>query len=740
MAAYGIREQFSSGGINWTSNDELVQRDQDEAEAESQRSQDKPEVIGLSGHIRSGFTLAITAKQNQIQEEMLKSLRQRNGVYEADELQAIKKQGGTQIYMMITDTKCRALESFLKDIMLPVGDKPFAGESTPIPEVPPEIRQKAKDALIQEKGSEIAQGIMAEAGMDPEQLKMVLSPEQQLELQDIFNSRMTMEMREAGPQIEAELLKQMKEFADTEAEKTATRVDDDFKEGKWYDAMSEFIEDLSTYPTAFIVGPLYRNRKVQQWTPIPGTQLSQLQFVEKIVKEYERFDPFDVYPGPAAKNIQDGDLYLRMRYQRADLIAMKGVPGYNDSTIDNVLSLYGKTGFHDFIYSDTEHANLHDRPQEFTNNSNLIDGVKFFGSVQGLLLRQWGMTQEQIPNPFLEYTVEAISIGQYVIMARLNKHPLGKRGIYSASYKHKNGTVWGQAPPYLMRDIQKLCNALARAVCNNLAIASGPQVGVNTDRIPPGTDIQDIYPWKIWPFTNPKVGTTGASDNPILFFQPSVITKELMAVYDYYFKQASEITGIPAYTSENLRGAGKTARGLAMLRNDAARGIRSVARNIDTGVIVPSVNEHWLALILEDPTIAKGDVKFIARASDYLVQQEQLEMQRNEVLDRSNNPVDLEIFGLGGRAEIWRENLRALKMDVSKIVPEKEDMIKNIVQQQVEQIVMILAQALGADPMELMAIIQGGGQQPGAGAKNVTPRQGENEPTEPQAAGRLPNV
>ena len=739
MAAYGIREQYSSGGIGWTSNDELIQRDQDEALAESQKAQDKPEIVGLSGHIRSGFTLAITAKQNQIQEEMLKSLRQRNGVYEADELQAIAQQGGTKIYMMITDTKCRALESFLKDIMLPVGDKPFEGESTPIPDVPPEIRQKAKDALIQEKGAEIAQGIMEETGMDPEQLKMVLSPEQQMELEDIFNSRMTMEMREAGPQIEAELLKQMKEFADTEAQKTATRIDDDFKEGRWYDAMSEFIEDLSTYPTAFIVGPLYRKRKVQQWSPIPGTQLSQLQFVDKIVKEYERFDPFDVYPGAAAKNIQDGDLYLRMRYQRKDLISMKGVPGYDTSTIDQVLSLYGSTGFHDFIYSDTEHANLHDRPQEFADNSNLIDGVKFFGSVQGLLLRQWGMTPEQIPNPFLDYNVEAISIGQYVIMARLNKHPLGKRGIFSASYKHKNGTVWGQAPPYLMRDIQKLCNALARAVCNNLAIASGPQVGINTDRLPTGADITDIYPWKIWTFTNPKVGSSGAGDQPLEFFQPKVITKELMAVYDYYFKQASEITGIPAYTSENLRGAGKTARGLAMLRNDAARGIRSVARNIDVGVIVPSVNEHWLALILEDPTIAKGDVKFLARASDYLVQQEQLEMQRNEVLDRSNNPVDLEIFGLGGRAEIWRENLRALKMDVSKIVPEKEDMIKNIVQQQVEQIVMILAQALGADPMELMAIIQGG-VQPGAGAKNVTPGQGGKEPSEPQAAGRLPQV
>jgi hypothetical protein len=328
-------------------------------------------------------------------------------------------------------------------------------------------------------------------------------------------------------------------------------------------------------------------------------------------------------------------------------------------------------------------------------------------------LRQWGMTREQIPNPFDEYNISAILIGQYVIMSRINHHPLGKRPIYSASYKRKNGSVWGQAPPYLMRDIASFCNAAARAICNNFAIASGPQVWINVDRMSPGTDIQQIFPWKIWPFANPKVGSATSGDKPMDFYQPQVITDQLMAAYDYFFKQASEITGIPAFTSENLRGAGKTARGLAMLRNDAARGIRSVARNIDTGVISKSVEEHWLSIVLEDPSKADGDTKIVARASDYLVQQEQLEMRRNEMLDRTNNPTDLQIMGIGGRAELLRANARSLKIDPDKIIPPKEDMINNIVQARMQQLVLALAQALNIPPEQIMQLLQDPAAQPG---------------------------
>ena len=44
---------------------------------------------------------------------MLRALRQRNGDYEPEKLAQITRQGGSEIYMMLTEVKCRAAESWL---------------------------------------------------------------------------------------------------------------------------------------------------------------------------------------------------------------------------------------------------------------------------------------------------------------------------------------------------------------------------------------------------------------------------------------------------------------------------------------------------------------------------------------------------------------------------------------------------------------------------------------------------
>jgi hypothetical protein len=164
-----------------------------------------------------------------------------------------------------------------------------------------------------------------------------------------------------------------------------------------------------------------------------------------------------------------------------------------------------------------------------------------------------------------------------------------------------------------------------------------------------------------------------------------------------------------------------------MLMNAAAKGLRNAASNIDKGVISPSVEEHWLTIMLTRPDLAKGDCRIMARASEYLVQQEQLQMRRNEFLQATNNPADLQITGIDGRMEILRENAKSLKMDPDKIVPKREDMIANMVQQQIQEIIVKLSQVLGVAPEVIMQALQapapgaGGGQAPVAKAQELGP-------------------
>uniref|UniRef100_A0A6H1ZVF3 Putative portal protein n=1 Tax=viral metagenome TaxID=1070528 RepID=A0A6H1ZVF3_9ZZZZ len=691
--------------IRRVSNEEMELKARQESEAQFSEQQNKPVISSLASHIRSALTAAISAKQT-ITKRLLACLRQREGIYEADIQSLVKQQNGTNIYMMITDIKCRALESWLKDIMLPSGERPYSIEPTPVPDIPPGLIRKAQQAFMADYAEGIAQqngGVFDPRMIDPEDLKA------------------------QAEEFQNELLKQIREMAQDDADSLEDQIDDELVEGKWYEALSELIEDFATYPTAFLEGPIFRKRAGLSWVPVEGTIQSQVTVADTIRKEYSVLSPFDVYPSPGAKTIQDGDLCIRKQYTRRDLVSFKGVDGFDSAAIDQVLERYGDGGYREFIAYDTEISDLMDRPNEQSDPEGHIDCIKFFGSVQGFQLRQWGMNIDEIPDPFQEYSVIAYLVGSYVVGARLNHHPLGKRHIYSASFRHKNGSIWGKALPECMKDIQSICNSSARAICNNAAIASGPQIWQLVDLIPPEEDRTNIYPWKIWSFSSEKL--KGSARDPMGFHQPTLIVNELLAIYKYFFEQASEVTGIPAYVygNQNVAGAGKTASGLSMLMNAAAKGLRNAAGNIDKGVISFSVEEHWLITMLMRPDLAKGDSRIVARASEYLIQQEQLQIRLSEALTATNNPTDMEIIGLDGRSEMLRNYFKGLKMNPDKIVPDREDMIMAKVQTEVQKVVMMLAQALQMDPNALMQILQQGAGNEGNG-------QGQ-KPRELDAAG-----
>ena len=108
---------------------------------------------------------------------------------------------------------------------------------------------------------------------------------------------------------------------------------------------------------------------------------------------------------------------------------MVGVPGYDDGAIRAVLENYGTSGMRMWLYDETDQDDAAGRPSYtlVTNSDGLIDALQYWGSVQGQMLLDWGMTRVQVPEPTKEYQVEAWSIGPYVIKATLNPDPLNRR-------------------------------------------------------------------------------------------------------------------------------------------------------------------------------------------------------------------------------------------------------------------------------------------------------------------------
>jgi hypothetical protein len=622
----------------------------------------KPEVVGLAAHLRQLWEQAKRAKVPH-ELKMLEDLRQRDGVYDPADAEMIRQQGGSDIYLMVTSTMCRAASAWIKDIMLPADDRPWAIEPTEIPTLPPEVQAEIDKNLASYK---FVMQARLQAGQIPPDSEYWESLQGHL-------SEIEEEMQEKR---KAALMDEAKE----RAEGMTDRIEDQLEEGNYYRALAECIEDFVTYPAAILHGPIVRRRKRMQWVQDKDTGNWTPKAEDALAAEFERVSPFDIYPLPQSWDIQKHGFFHRMKLSVDELSAMIGVPGYHESSIRAAIDQYARGGLREWLNADAPRAVAEGRPHEYLHAIDTIDCLSFWGKVPGKLLLDFGMSTDDVPDRSLSYEVNAWLVGAFVVRAILNPNPLAKRPYGMASYERIPGAWWGKAIPRLGRSYQRMCNAAGRSIANNMAIGSGPQVVVkDTSRLPAGENIESLYPWKIWQLTADKSGR-GGSDQPIDFFQPNTMVDQLLAVYGYFSKLYNDVVAIPAsaYGSDKAAGAAQTASGQAMLENNASRTMKGVIYNIDEGLIrVPVENLFMHEMLYGDNPAIKGDLVIRAKGAATLMVKEVAQMRRIEFLGATNNPTDLQILGIDGRAAVLREVSNTLEMD-KNVVPDSDELAQRV--------------------------------------------------------------
>jgi len=620
-------------------NRELAEREERKL---SQPDPPQEAYTGIAGHIERFWQEAQIAKR-PMEDQMLRALRQRTGIYEPSELGLIREQGGSEIFMMLTSAKCRAAEAWLREILTPDTDKPWGLEPSPMPELPPPVAQ----AIIQA----ITEQAMA-AGWEIDDRRI---DEHLLKIKTLAYQR-------------------LKELSKEVAERHELRIADQLADGGWDTALSEFIYDLVTYPAAFIKGPILRKRKVLKWIPSSGGEW--LPKVENTLQlDYERRSPFDIFPAPAMRNIQYGNLIDRHRFTREQLQELVGVPGYSRQAIYAVIEQFGAKGYSSRTYHDFERAILELRRHEEYDSEGTIECLNFWGSCSGRMLLDWqfrnGLPVGEKIDPNREYQVEAWKIAGYVIKAQINEDPLGKKPYSKTSFEEIPGAFWGYSLPDLGRDCQGMCNGAARAMANNAAIASGPQVVQYIDRLADGETPSKPYPWKLYQMTSDP---QGSNRQAVEFYQPNMNIQELMLIYNHFERVFDNISGFPNYTYGDAKvgGAGRTSSGLAQLMGNVGKGVRRVIKSVDLNVIRPIIGRtyNYNMQFDPDPTI-KGDLHPVTSGSAALLVKDMAQLRRRELLQATLNPIDMQIIGVEGRAEMLRETIKAADMPVDKILPDK---------------------------------------------------------------------
>lgn len=626
--------------LNVKSNDRLDA--EAKAAAQAQAAQQKPAHMGvLAAYIMDKFRAAERAMMMYQTEAMMDALRRRKGVYSPKHMAEIKKQGGSEVFVKVTEAKCLTVEALISEVFNPTsGEKPWNLKPTPKPNLPPGII------------GDVMNKVRAEiAGRELE-----LTDEQIVDIAKTIRDK---------------AIKDMTAHADKKAANMSALIEDQFEEGDFSDAIDECISDAVTTGTCIMKGPFLQMERSLQWSE-EGNWTPDVMDVPTM--KWKRVDPLYFFPSRGSTDCKNASYLTEVDdFTREQLSSMIGIPGWNEQNIRAVLS-ENPNGTKVFIYTDPERATLENRrSDDRTDPDDLFQGVWYCGECHGQALRSWGITKIKDDEV---HEIIALTVGNYVLHARLNEHPLHSRQYKKACYKPVKGSFWGQGVPTLMNDIQDNCNAAARHLVNNLAIASGPQAVIrDVDQMAEGTDITSMYPWKIWQFNDPN--RTGKA--PLEFFQPTTNAAALMEVFKFFLSQADERVGIPQFqpAAGQGQGAAGTATGLSILLNQTSRVIKMSIRYFDKGIIKPNVYDAftWNMLHIDDPSI-KGDCKVVASGAMGLFVKEQQQLRVAEMLRLTGNPVDLSIMRNTGRAVLLRAGMSGIDVDRDAAVPTEDEMIR----------------------------------------------------------------
>lgn len=594
----------------------------------------------LASHVRKRMQEMRNFRNTEaISQRLVDALRTYKGKYDTNTQTEIKKFGGSEVYARMTSSKCRSATALLRDVFLSA-DRPWEVQATPVPTLPEDVASSV-DQLVQVEAQTLMQ---AGQPVDPQQIE----------------DRRKMLMAAAE--------KAAKKQAKKEAERATLKLDDMLTEGKFYEALAEFLIDLPIFPYAVLKGPVVRNVSSLKWeNGKPVMKQSPRMF-------WQRVSPFDLYFSPGASGPHEAEFIERIRLTRSDLLGVRDLPGYNRENIDRVLERFPENGFREWWdVTDSERADLEDRERWPRAQSGLIDTAEFHGSVQGSTLLDWGMTPDEIPDPLQEYNITAWMIDRYVIKTQLNPMPRQKHPYYITSYENIPGAMVGYGLPDILEDIQNVSNAALRALVNNLAISSGPQVVVN-DQVLGANETDDMYPWKRWHVRfDPMI--TG-STKPIDFFQPQSNADVLLAVFEKFTQMADDVSSIPRYMTgnEKVGGAGRTASGLAMLMGNAAKSLQNVAATIDREIMEPLLNDLYDMVMLTSPNMFRGDEMIAVKGVNFAVKREQDRMRQLEFLQLTANPIDMQIVGIPGRANVLRSVAGNLGLDHERVIPDDDEL------------------------------------------------------------------
>lgn len=645
---------------------------------------DKPDVIDPL----VGFFMAIV-QENQdhrqtegIDDALIDCEERVQGKYSQAKLQQIRDFGGSQIYMGLTGVKTRAAEAWMKEILTTDREQLWRIEPTPIVDIPKDLADQMADTAVKR-----IRRLQAEAQQEGKPLE--LTPAM------IYDLSAT---------VRDEVLAERRKLADDAASRMEQVIQDQMVQMDFETTFRESIADICQTKAAIIKGPIAVKKRCRAWK-LDDKGVPHMVMTEAVIPKVFRVDPEDFFPSPVSGAEISGNTVERVRYERGDLAALRGQPGWSTDAINRILDNFDNTDVPTTYSQEADELKHVDKVNENLFKTS-AGGWEIWSEAPGQKLLDFGFKFDRDGKTDLDkrgsYDVNAILIDSEIVYLDFNPDEFGCRPYSASGWNDITGSFWSQSIPELMKDLQDMCNGSGRALSNNMSFASGPQTVINDiTRLPDGEELTAPHPMKMWQFTNEGKAT----GKPLDFFMPDSNAAELLAVYGHFAKLADDYTGIPAYAygNDKVAGAGRTASGLSMLMSSAARGIKNVILNLDTRVLNKIVKDLYYYNIkyLEDPLLKYGaDINVRATGAIQVMIKETMAQRRMEFIQATTNDIDFKVIGMENRADLLREIGATLDLDSNPV--QTKDQISQLIQQDAQQ----AAQAREVELAELQRAAQ----------------------------------
>lgn len=513
------------------------------------------------------------------------------------------------------------------ELALPMDDKPFSLDPTPVPELA--IALKDDTPVQPMPQQQMPQGM---PGMPPQ-----------------------------APQVKSvsDVARALMDKAGEAAEKAEARITDWLIECNHGAEMHRVIADAGRLGAGVLKGPVPDVRKYQVATREGDTFV--LKSEEKIAPVTKWVDPWNLFPAPGCgEDIHDGDHVLERDFVSAKkLRALKKRKGWNAEKIEKVI----EEGPGKILVDSND--------DEKKNIQHTYEMWYFYGMLDKDDLEAAGVAN--LPEDCNEVHAIVTLINDSVIRCVLHPLDSGRFPYHVVPWSRRAGFWAGVGVAEQCFMPQRMVNAATRGMLNNAGKSSGVQTIIDLGSVSPADGRWEIVPDKIW--TKAADAMIDDVRKAFYMFQYPNIQAQLMPVIEYALRLAEEHTSIPLVTQgQYAQGAAPQTFGQAELQNNNANTLlRDKARILDDCITEPLITSmyEWLMMDPDIPSEEKGDYKISAHGTSALVERAIAETTLAQAIGMSINPA----FGADPK-KVYALWLKSKRINPVEVLYSEEDLAK----------------------------------------------------------------